>query len=514
MPMLPTFNASAANFSIGGGRRAAATDFGSMPEGVGHATQKAVASVLETKEEDEARKALVASSEIRAKYARELDDAALSGADVGALKERMQDDLNKIGEGFQTKKGMENLRLYTANSEIMFDEQANKINVTRAFSAARLDGQKFLKDASAIIQANPAYLKEAEINADEFAATFKGIRPEQRNEIADGLKKQLNMAAAIGAARADPEGTKKKLEAGEWDLTPEQREHGINRADTEMRAKRADEDHQRVLKEYDERKRDEAARDQHFGDIINGKATRRSIMDDADLRPATREHLIVFMEHRTKELQGQEKRSDPTVVRDLWLAANAAKDDPVRTYNTDAIFNAVHDGKLNTADADRLMAMVGNQKDENNRAFSQRLAARVQVLSSVMKTSPEFSTQPELAAAIQNEIIARVEQRSAAMRRGTAEKPGGNAPDSLLDPESKDYMFKPGFLKAVADDVKQQRAALMPQMPKVNTQAEYDALEPGTLYLDSKGKQGVKKGAAKSIKGAGPTVSGTIRTAQ
>jgi hypothetical protein len=29
----------------------------------------------------------------------------------------------------------------------------------------------------------------------------------------------------------------------------------------------------------------------------------------------------------------------------------------------------------------------------------------------------------------------------------------------------------------------------------VNSQAEYDALEPGTPYVDSKGNRGVKKGA-------------------
>lgn len=500
MPLLPTFNADKTNFSIGGGRRAAAEDFGSAPI-LGHATQKAAASFLENKEEDEARKALVSSSEIRAKYARELDDAALSGADVGALKEKMQDDLNKIGENFQTEKGAQNLRMYTANSEVMFDEQANKINVQRAYSAAKLEGQSFLKNASAIIQSNPAYLGEAETNADQFASTLKGIRPEQRNEIADGLKKQLNMAAAIGAARADPEGTKKKLEAGEWDLTPEQRDHGINRADTEMRAKRADENHQRALDEYDRTKADEATRDKQFTGIMDGSATRRKIMDDPDLKPATREHLITFMEHRTKELQGQEKKSDPTVMRDLWLRIHAADDDPNRMYNGDAIFNAVHDGKLNTTDANNLNVLLANQKDENNRSFGTRLQGRMQTVIGAMRTSPVYQAQPELAAAVQLQMTAEVEKRSAALRKENKD------PTVLLDPDSKDYYFTPSRMKSVEQDVQSRARALLPQLPMVKTRAERDALPPDTDYI---GPDGARSRTPKAKTGAGPTVSGKI----
>lgn len=490
MPLLPTFNADKTSFSIGGGRRAASEDFGSAPI-LGHATQKAAASFLENKEEDEARKALVSSSEIRAKYARELDDAALSGADVGALKEKMQNDLNRVGDNFQTEKGAQNLRMYTANSEVMFDEQANKINVQRAYSAAKLEGQSFLRNASAIIQSNPAYLGEAEKNSDEFAATLKGIRPEQRNEIADGLKKQLNMAAAIGAARADPEGTKKKLEAGEWDLTPEQRDHGINRADTEMRAKRADENHQRVLKEYDETKRDETARDKQFKGIMDGTVGRRSIMDDADLKPTTREHLIMFMEHRTKELQGQEKQSDQIVKKDLWLRIHTSDSDPRKIFNGDAIFEAVNAGKLNTTDANQLNTLVANQKDDNNRTIGARMGSTVAIVGRALSQDPQFTAQPALVASIQLDYASRVDDKIAEFR--AAKK----SPNELFNPASKDYVGSKEFIQESITAAREQQRASQPQVSVVRSREEYDALEPGTPYVDSQGARGVKKGAKK-----------------
>lgn len=487
MPQLPVFTAKIGGPVIAGGRRATAPD--NALGSVGKSIAKAADGYLSDVEETESRKALISSSEIRAKYARALDEAALDGSDTEALKEKLQDELSRVGDDFQTKRGTQALQFYTSNTELMFDEQANKIRITRAAANARLEGSKFLNSASEIIRSNPGYLRFAEGDAEAFVSTLKHVSPEQKAEIAQGLKKELNMAAAVSAARMDPEGTKKKLEAGEWDLTPTQREQAVGKADTEIRAKRADEAYQRSVKEYKEREDDDKARDKHFADIIGGKATRRSIMDDADLRPQTREHLIVFMEARAKERLTTEKKSDPTVVRDLWLRIHAPDSDPKKVFNGDAIFAAVAKGQLNTTDANNLNSLVANQKDENNRSAGQRLALVSSTVARAISADPQFTAQPALVAEIQLDYNARVIERMAQLRKENKD------PTVVFDPNSKEYVGSRQYVQASIDAAKQRQRDAMPKPIVVNSQAEYDALEPGTSYVDSKGNPGVKKGA-------------------
>lgn len=504
MPTLPTFSAQVGPVQPGGGRRATAEDLFAGDVNAGKGAARAAQGYLSDLEETEARKAVVDTTEIRAKYAKALDEAQLSGGDVDKLKEQMQADLDTVGEQFQTRKGQDSLRVSSANSALMFDEQANRIKVARAREDAKVEAGKFLGQSSAIIQSNPLYLKEAESQADALAQTFTKVPAEYRTEIANGLKKELNMSAAIGSARTDPEGTKKRLEAGEWDLSPEQRSAALNKADTEMRAKRADEDHQRALAEYDARKADEEARDKHFGEIIGGTATRRSIMDDVDLKPATREHLIGIMETRAKELKGTEKRSDPVTLKNIWLAAHAPDADPTKIFNTDMIYDAVQKGLLNTTDADKASGWVANQRDENNRSIGQRLGAFNSTVGRSLSQDPQFAAQPALVASIQLDLAARVEDK---IKDARANKQN---PNDLFNPENKDGVATRGFIQQSIDRARvEQRTAAGPASVKVNSKEEYDALEPGTPYIDSNGHSGVKSGAAKPT-GKGPTVTGKI----
>jgi hypothetical protein len=514
MPQLPVFTAKIGDAPISGGRRA--TVPGDGVGRIGQSLIKAADAFLSDKEDKESRTALIASSEIRAKYARALDDAALSDEDTAKLKERMQEEMSKVGDEFQTTRGHQTLQLYTSQTELGFDEQANRIKITRAGAEARLEGSKFLNSASELIRSNPGYLKQAEGDAEAFVSTLKNISPLARAEIAQGLKKELNMAAAVSAARMDPESTKRKLEAGEWDLTPQQREQAVGKADTEIRAKRADEAFQRATRDYEERETDDKARDKHFADIMGGSATRRSIMDDADLRPQTREHLIVFMEERAKERTTREKKSNPTVMRDLWIRIHAPEDDPRRVFNGDPIFQAVQRGQLNTTDANQLNVLVANQKDENNRTFGTRLQGRMQTVAGAMRAAPLYQNQPELAAAIQLEMVAQVEKRAAALRRDNKD------PGVLLDPDHKDYYFTPGLIKSVADDVQQRARDAMPPMPDLRAEPDaWKEIEVGALFIDPHGRTNKMTPELKDALSraalelpstpAGQTVTGTIR---
>jgi hypothetical protein len=488
MAKLPVYTANIGEAPTSGGRRASAPD--NALGGLGRTVSKVGDSILTNLEDKESRTALIASSEIRAKYARALDEAALGGGDTDVLKEKMAEELSRVGEPFETARGASSLALYSANAELGFDEQSNRIKITRAAAEAELEGSKFLNAESELMRSNPGHLAVAEQNAAAFAATLRNIPPEKRALIEQGLKSELNMASAISAARMDPAKTKTRLEAGEWNLTPTQREQAIGKADSEMNARRAAESYARSVKEYEERETDDKARDKHFADIIGGTATQRGIMDDADLRPQTREHLINLLERRAKELRGEEKKSDPTVLRALWIDIHRPPEDPRRILNGDRILDAVARGDLNTTDGSKLNTLVREQKDSNNQKIGAKISAMSQVYARVVANDPRLGRfgavqQAEIVNMYTGDVYDAIEEMRA--------KNDAVGLRELFSPSSKTFIGSAVFMKASIENAKM-RMAPAAETP-ISTQAEYDALPPGTPYIDSKGNRGVKKGA-------------------
>lgn len=449
MPILQNYTAKIDGTPITGGRAASGEDFGGqIGEGLmsgGRNMQSVGAYVEQQNQDDETRKALVASAELRAKYAKELDEATLSGAPLAPIRERMQADYAKIGENFSTRKGSDAVAVYSANANLMFDEQAGRIEVTRAMATARIDGSKFLNSAAAIIQSNPGYLATAEQDADALASTFSNIPADKRAAIADELKKDLNMAAAVAAARVDPEGTKVRLDKGEWNLSPEQRNMAINRADTEIRAKRADEAYQRSLEKERRQEANDQARDNLFKGIIGGTTRRRDIMDNPDLTPATREHLINVMDSRAKELTGGAPKTDPITERNLWLAINAPDGTPGKIYTAEPIYEAVRAGRMNTDDANRMLSVLANQKDENGRTIGQKLGSLSATVGRALSQDPQFTAQPALVAQIQLDFQARVQKRADDLRKA------GKDPTEIFNPDSKEYVGRKEFIQGSID---------------------------------------------------------------
>ena len=503
MPILPNYTAQIGESPLSGGRRASADDFSSS-QGMlefGRTVQGATEKVLQITEEEEARKAIVESTRIHAEYARQLDEAAVSGADTAKLKEKMLNDLAAVGSGFQTKRGQSELNVRSSRAELIFDSQAQQIAAAKAWAEAQRDGHNLSNSVAAHINIDPSYLKTGEGILQAYVDTVPGLTAAQRIQLGMQVRQEANMAAGLAAARVDPEGTKKRLADGEWNLTAQQREHLTARTESEIRARKAEEAYQRSEKERQKREDDATARDENFKAIMGGTASQRKILDDPRLLPATREHLVMLMEARAKAGSAAERRSDPAVKLQLWKAINAPEGDPEKIYNANAIFEAVKAGKLNTTDADYLNNQVAAQKDGKGAKFGQRLNQRMGIINRALNESAEFKNQPELNAAIQQSLVTQVEQEADRLRNSGAK---GKNPDALLNPDSPDYFFKPGLLKATAAAVKQQAILEATRgATKVNTQAEYDALPAGTTYVDSNGKMGVKRAATKGQAASG-----------
>lgn len=499
MPKLPTFTAEVGGLPIAGGRRATAEDFGGG-EGLiaaGRAVGRAAETFLSDMEEREQREVMIKNAELRAKYVKRLDEAATTGEDVEKIQQEFENDASAIGENLQTRRGREAAQLHTTNSGAVFQQAASVLQVQRASIEARMAGQKFLSSTSALVASQPTYLSQAEQDVDAFVSTLQRVPPEKRAAMAQALKQDLNMAAAMSLARIDPQQTKNALEGGQFDLSPEQRRTALNQAETAIRAQRAEEAHFRALREYEEREANDKARDVHFKAIMQGSASARQILDDPNLQPSTREHLIVFMEHRAKALAAGEKKSDPVAVRDLWLRIHAPEGDPRRIFTGDPIFQAVEAGRVSTTDANQLNTLVMNQKDENNRTIGSKLGSMMGAVGRALSQDPRYIGQPALVAEIQMDYQARVFDQVKRLRDA------GQDPSQVFNPASKDYVGSREFIQGSVDTVTnraRQEATL--SLPRPQTQEEYDAIPAGATYVSSTGAILVKKAGKAAVPAA------------
>lgn len=475
MPKLPEYTAPLGEVSGSGGRRASAEDFGTNYDGLGKAVGKAIDDVGDA----ESRKALIESTEIRAQYAKRLDEAAVNGEDLGKIKEAMNNDLSKVGDQFFTSKGRQDLRLHTASTNMMFDQQANSVEVHRAALDAKIQGGKFLNSTAALINQNPLYLKIAEGDAEAFASTLNRISPEKRTEIADTLKNQLNATAAIASARLDPQGTKTRLEAGDWDLTPDQREQATNEAEKQIRSLRADEAYKRELRDHDRRELNTVAYGEYYKGILAGTTTATAMANDARLQPETLEHLVGVMATRTRELRYGQTLSDPIVERDLWMRIHNNKSDPSHVYTSNAILAAVAVGSLNTTDGDKLLSQVADQKDENDKTIGSRLSGMMQIVEKAVSSDPRYLYQPALVAGIQMDYQARVFAKVAELRKA------GQNPDDVFNPNSKEYVGSPKFIQGSVDNVTARAKGVGTVDIRVTPNAE---IAVGDSYVSAKGE--------------------------
>ncbi len=390
----------------------------------------------------------------------------------------------KVGDQFQTKKGTDSLAVYTANANLMYNEQANAIAVKRAALNAKVEGAKYINAESANVIRNPAMLPLAEKNAEEFGATLTGVSPEQRAEIVSGLKKELNQAAAISASRIDPKGTKQKLEAGEWDLTPEGRAVAISKAEQEGRMQEADQARIKAEARVESMDRAERAYDGHFKTLMDGKPNdsswHRAVMDDPAFatHPEKREHLIMLAKALTKELNGGERKSDPVAYRDAWLRITRGE-----ITDSAPIADLVEAHRLNVHDGQFLTATVQQAKDPNGQTVLSKMRSLVGIFGQSIEHDVQFTGQASTVAAIQMDYMARVTDQVNSLRAA------GKDPQLAFDPTSKDYVGDPKFGEQSIKNVRERMAAKGRQIgtPIVKSEDDLLAVPAGEYYRDSQG---------------------------
>jgi hypothetical protein len=318
---------------------------------------------------------------------------------------------------------------------------------------------------------------------------------------------RANAASVRGLIRIDAPGVEKRLEDGEWNLSPEQRAQELSRAKSQREANEAD--RRTALKDavWEKQQASLKARDEYTKHIFNGTFRATEAVSDPRLDAVDREHLIVFNKAWWDKKLGEEKRSNPTVVRDLMLRIYAPEGDPAKVFDSTALYEPLRKGDLNATDYDRLRRAIAEQRDPNNSTFGSLFHGAQSLLSRSLSQDPTYIGRPHIVAGATNAWAMAVREKTAQWRKENKN------PAELFSPSAgKDYVLHPTF---VAQFV---QAAAQPGAPVVSNDADYQQLQPGTTYLAPDGTLRRKPSALEQIpmggalpEGGGRLVGGAIR---
>lgn len=487
MPQLPTYSAQLRGLTgaTGGGRRATAEDFStgfSGVSGAGDTLLKTADMLTARQEEEQARTAVVAGAEVRAEYARKLDEAALNGGDLGALKQEMLDKLSKVGEGFTTRKGDDSLRQQIANNEIMFDQQANQVSVMRAASDAKVTGQNFLNALGVRLARNPDELPQTLADLNAFADTYKGrMNPAQLADFKEMWVREANQMAAASATRLNPETGKARIEAGEWNLSPDNRRSLLEDADRRIQAKKRDEEHSWIVAQ---RQKEETAKNRLYDytqDILKGKSVAAKAVDDPAFKGFANmiEHLDRFQRERARALREGDGSSNQVLLKDMLMRASLPDDDPKKLRNVQEVIQAMGPGGLNYGHTVALMQMVQMGKDEAGQSRNARVTSGLRELQGSLNRDPLYANNQQLNAEVSNRLEFMVRDRvNAAIKEGVPT-------NDLFDPKSKNYAFGWDMVKEAEKQVNQKRMELLRAgAVPVFSPTDILNLKPNTTFLD------------------------------
>lgn len=487
MPQLPTYSAQLRGLTgaTGAGRRATADDFSTGFGGIGGAgdTLMKSADMLQAREEEtQARTAIVSGAEIRAEYARKLDEAALNGGDVGSLKQEMLEKLSKVGESFTTRKGDDSLRQQIASNELMFDNQANQISVLRAASEAKVTGQNFLNSLGVRLARNPDELPATLADLSAFADTYKGrMNPAQLADFKEAWTREANQMAAASAVRLNPATGKARLEAGEWNLSPDNRRSLLDDSDRRIEAKKRDEEHSYILQK---RKDEEVAKNalyEYTQKILKGQSVASKAVDDPAFKGFGNmiEHLDRFQRERARSLAEGDGKTNQVLLKDMLTRAYLPDDDPKKLRNVQDVISAMGPGGLNFSNTLQVMSIVQGGKNEEGQSIATRMRGRLGELRQAIDNNPKYRSLPELGAAVTNEVTFRIEQRFAEARKN-------NIPTTeLFDPKSKNYAFDPRIVKDAEQEMEKRRLDSLRQgaIPVFQPQ-DILRMKPNEMFVD------------------------------
>lgn len=372
-------------------------------------------------------------------------------------------------------------------------------------------GQTVMADATQ----RDAVLKQIQ----DYTASIPGIDQATRIELQRKSELYVNHAAVLGQIQRNPDELLARINPKDLDnkdptrqmrtgdaafdaLPAEQQYKLVTQAREYSNAYRTDDERKRVQAEREKRDAEEATIKGYVTRILspggtNGKApTAREIAADPMVTGEKAAWLTGLQLQRQRELEDRSmNRPHPENVRDFLGQIRAAADDPKKLYDDKPIFDAYMKGKLNANELDYLTSRVNGLKDPTTNPFMKRIGTMESQVWRAIQANPmiagQEATSPGTSAAIAQQFSLMVDQKIKALRAENKD------PSVLLDPESKDYVMRPGFLSPfisaaqgapapVAGATQRGAPAALP------TYKEYDKLPKGARFTDPSGKERIK----------------------
>ena len=229
-------------------------------------------------------------------------------------------------------------------------------------------------------------------------------------------------------------------------------------------------------------------------DQNGGRLSEVEIAGNPTLSSAQKQHMYGFMNTFAREQQSRmEPKNNPENVRELMLQIHAPDEDPTKIYNNQPIYDALSKGKISTSEFAYLNREVTALKDGSTNGFQKDVNnARGQVFRALQQ-NVQLQAMEMAAPGTIADIAYRFDRDMEKQIDGYRKQ--NKDPRTLLDPESRDYILKPGRISSffpqntvasAADKAARTQAATLP------TYKDYDGLKPGQSYTDPSGNVRVK----------------------
>lgn len=208
----------------------------------------------------------------------------------------------------------------------------------------------------------------------------------------------------------------------------------------------------RMEKKYNDQVAQEATMDGFYQRIINptqdngGKLDEITVIQNPLLTSQQKQHIIDTMSARTRELTSRADRSNPETVRALTLRIHAPDGDPTKIFNDEPIYAALKDGQISTAEFKYLQNDVRALKDGSTNGFQKDVNNARNTVFRTLQQNVQLQAMemaaPGTIADISYRFDRDMEKQIEAYRKENKD------PRVLLDPNSRDYLLRPGRIQS------------------------------------------------------------------
>lgn len=240
----------------------------------------------------------------------------------------------------------------------------------------------------------------------------------------------------------------------------------------------------------------------HLSGGPEGKGPKPTTLDELMALPGAREAytkldagslhgISAAIQHNQIESMGRPAKTDPKVEKALFDRIHLPDDDP-RKISSPAQLTPFFAQGINQGSYDWLKRELDQQQSAGGRNFTSDVREAINSAHRRFLTSPIGSLQPDKAEdasyKFRFDLSAKIDEYRKA----------GKDPRGLITPGNTDFMLTPDRLATYMPSTRASIGAQTSEkLPVVESDADYEKLEPGTAFVDKAGKSWQKPGQKK-----------------